>query len=174
MWARIENDTVVELTGIDPAGRFHPSLVWMPCGSEVKAGWVLVNGEFKESAERLKLVYTQKIQEVDRACEAVITDGFWSSALGKPHIYSSQIHDQLNLIGMIVSNSDIAYGCRDESLIRSFLMHTRAQLRQVGDDFTAYKLKLLQHAHTLKFQLDEAFADGDLAAIQAIKWQSPS
>ena len=27
-WARIENNVAVELTTIDPNGRFHPSLVW--------------------------------------------------------------------------------------------------------------------------------------------------
>lgn len=28
MWARIENGTVAEITDLDPAGRFHPSLQW--------------------------------------------------------------------------------------------------------------------------------------------------
>lgn len=28
MWARIENGTVAEITDLDPAGRFHPSLHW--------------------------------------------------------------------------------------------------------------------------------------------------
>lgn len=39
MWARIEGDRVAEITDIDPAGRFHPSLVWVPCGADVKPGW---------------------------------------------------------------------------------------------------------------------------------------
>lgn len=29
MWARIENDTVAELTEVDPKGRFHPSIKWV-------------------------------------------------------------------------------------------------------------------------------------------------
>ncbi|WP_200628547.1 phage tail protein [Stutzerimonas balearica] len=32
MWARIENGTVAEITGIDPAGRFHPSMQWQLVG----------------------------------------------------------------------------------------------------------------------------------------------
>ncbi len=40
MWARIENGTVAEITDLDPDGRFHPSLIWAPCGAEVKAGWL--------------------------------------------------------------------------------------------------------------------------------------
>ena len=30
MWARTVDGVVVELIGIDPAGRYHPSLVWHP------------------------------------------------------------------------------------------------------------------------------------------------
>lgn len=34
-WARIENNRVMEITDIDPEGRFHPSLIWVPCDDEV-------------------------------------------------------------------------------------------------------------------------------------------
>jgi len=44
MWARIENGTVAEITDIDPTGRFHPSLQWAECGSDVAPGWTY-NGE---------------------------------------------------------------------------------------------------------------------------------
>ncbi|NER60444.1 hypothetical protein G3435_11490 [Pseudomonas sp. MAFF212428] len=46
MWARIENDTVVEITGIDPAGRFHPSLVWVACDGAAP-GDRYVDGSFE-------------------------------------------------------------------------------------------------------------------------------
>ena len=32
MWARIDNGTVAEITDLNPAGRFHPSLLWQPVG----------------------------------------------------------------------------------------------------------------------------------------------
>jgi len=45
MWARIENNTVMELIDPAPAGRFHPSLVWLPAPEEhqadVTAGWTV-------------------------------------------------------------------------------------------------------------------------------------
>ncbi len=41
MWARIERGIVVELTDLDPEGRFHPDLVWTPCTSDVAVGWLL-------------------------------------------------------------------------------------------------------------------------------------
>ena len=39
MWARIENNTVMELTEKDPEGRFHESLVWIPCFEGVEQGY---------------------------------------------------------------------------------------------------------------------------------------
>lgn len=46
MWALIQNGTVSEVTDIDPAGRFHPSLVWVEFGADVKLGWTYDGGEF--------------------------------------------------------------------------------------------------------------------------------
>lgn len=38
-WARIENGTVIEITDIDPNGRFHPDLIWEECADGVAQGW---------------------------------------------------------------------------------------------------------------------------------------
>lgn len=46
MWARIEGDYVAEITDIDPKGRFHESLKWVACDSEVVVGLVYRNGAF--------------------------------------------------------------------------------------------------------------------------------
>lgn len=40
MWARIENNVVVELTDFDPEGRFHPEMIWVPCTQLTQVGWV--------------------------------------------------------------------------------------------------------------------------------------
>lgn len=45
MWARIENSRVAEITGIDPAGRFHESLIWLACADDVVPGWRMEGGE---------------------------------------------------------------------------------------------------------------------------------
>jgi len=50
MWARIENGTVAEITDLDPAGRFHPSLAWMACGAGVKPGWLYDGQSFAAPA----------------------------------------------------------------------------------------------------------------------------
>lgn len=41
MWARIKDDTVLEVTDLDPAGRFHPSMMWIACDTHVTQGWRL-------------------------------------------------------------------------------------------------------------------------------------
>lgn len=43
MWARIENGLVKELTDIDPAGRFHSSLMWVACPPTVTEGMAYDN-----------------------------------------------------------------------------------------------------------------------------------
>ncbi|WP_445571406.1 phage tail assembly chaperone [Pseudomonas sp. E102] len=39
MWALIQDSVVHEVTEVDPAGRFHPDLMWKPCGEEISHGW---------------------------------------------------------------------------------------------------------------------------------------
>lgn len=110
---------------------------------------------------------------INRAAENAITNGFWSKALGTPHQYSSQLDDQLNLTGAILRGLDMPYACRDEQGVKEFRLHTADQLRQVGDDFTLYKLQLLQHANELKQQLDLALAANDAEAMELITWEAP-
>lgn len=53
-WARIENNEVMEITDINPDGRFHPSLIWVKCPADVQQGYIQDNGMFKpaETAEQ--------------------------------------------------------------------------------------------------------------------------
>ncbi|CAD2261557.1 hypothetical protein PSEUDT2_04174 [Stutzerimonas stutzeri] len=173
MWARVENDTVAELTTKDPDGRFHPSLCWVPCSDKVELGWLYSEETFFPFRRSIALDHTFRTSSINRACEAAITAGFTSDALGTPHVYSSQLDDQLNLTGAVLRGLDMPYACRDEQGVKEFRLHTAEQLRQVGDDFTLYKLQLLQHANALKQQLDAALDAGDLAALEAISWEAP-
>lgn len=49
-WARIENGLVVEVTSVDPAGRFHPEIEkgFIPCGNEVQPNWVYDGEQFND------------------------------------------------------------------------------------------------------------------------------
>ncbi|MBC3376678.1 hypothetical protein HU762_22305 [Pseudomonas sp. SWRI92] len=119
-------------------------------------------------------IYDQKVQEINAACEARISDGFWSSALGGAFFYDSRLEDQLNLTGIIQAGTDSAYPCRDEKGVKVFRDHTAAQLQQVGEDFIQIKLQLLRKANDLKQTLDAALAALDVAAIEAVIWESGS
>lgn len=121
--------------------------------------------------EQAGLVHAAKVIEINGACEATIIGGFWSSALGSAHQYSSQLDDQLNLTGAVVRGVDMPYACRDPLGVKAFRPHTAVALRQVGDDFTLFKLQLLQKANQLKQRLDDALAAHDVAAIEAVTWE---
>ena len=41
MWTYLVNNVAVELTNIDPEGRFHPSLVWVSCPDDLTPGSTL-------------------------------------------------------------------------------------------------------------------------------------
>lgn len=127
------------------------------------------DNEWQQYAEA---IHAEKVSAINSASEAAITGGFWSLALGERHQYGSQLEDQLNLTGSILHGTDTPYACRDAQGIKEFRPHTAGQLRQVGDDFTLYKLQLLQKANRLKQQLDQALASHDVAAIEAVVWES--
>lgn len=44
MWARIENEEIKEIIDFDPAGKFHPSIVWEEITANEKVGMVRENG----------------------------------------------------------------------------------------------------------------------------------
>lgn len=116
-------------------------------------------------------MYQRKTEEINNQCGELITNGFMSTALGAMHIYSSELDDQLNLTGAILRGLDMPYACRDEQGVKAFRLHTAEQLRQVGDDFTLYKLQLLQHTNELKQLLDQALAASNIDAISRISWE---
>lgn len=109
--------------------------------------------------------------EINTVCQQTITSGFESLALGAVHRYDSQLNDQLNLTGAILLDLDMPYACRDAADINAFRQHTAEQLRQVGNDFTLYRMQLLQKANGLKQRLEQAVADDDLTAVEAVTWE---
>lgn len=133
---------------------------------------MLIDTPVMDDSVRAMEIYREQTSAVNVACEASITGGFWSAALEVRYQYGSALDDQLNLTGLILAGADNVYPCRDEQGLKEFRQHTAAQLRQVSDDFTVFKLQLLQKAHNLKQQLDQALVAGDLVALKAITWEA--
>lgn len=118
----------------------------------------------------LQALHTLKVVAINQACEAAITAGFPSSALGSPYTYGSQLEDQLNLTGAVLRGLEMDYPCRDDQGVKAYRLHTLEQLSQVSADFTLFKLQLLQRADELKQQLDQALLAGDADALESIAW----
>lgn len=66
MWARIQNGKVVELTDIDPDGRYHPSMTWVSCGETVRVGMTHSDGEFGPPAIAVDAALSEQQVEVSR------------------------------------------------------------------------------------------------------------
>ena len=73
MWARIEENRVLEITDIDPSGRFHPSIVWVQFDGRknVNIGDIYVNGEFGSPVVPLEQLADTARAERDRLIESV-------------------------------------------------------------------------------------------------------
>ncbi|MHC6223476.1 DUF4376 domain-containing protein [Pseudomonas sp. X10] len=116
--------------------------------------------------------YQEQVVVIDNACAREITGGFWSQALGDRYCYSSTLDDQLNLSGAATLGVDLPYACSDLAGVKAFRPHTAAQLRQVADEFTRFKLQLLQKAYDLKQRLQAAREAKDLAGLEAVTWEA--
>ncbi|MBE8400997.1 DUF4376 domain-containing protein [Leptospira borgpetersenii] len=106
------------------------------------------------------------IKLVNSICESKITAGFVSSALGAPHVYSSDRDDQLNLIGLVSLNSSVSYKCMDQRGVKTYRNHSADQIKQVLNDGAAQKAFLLQNSARLKLLLQSANTIEELDQIE--------
>ncbi|GFM86095.1 hypothetical protein PSCICO_14940 [Pseudomonas cichorii] len=72
MWARIENAAVAETTDVDPTGKFHPSLIWVPCPADAKPGWGYEGDKFQASPSDVNALYQAQGQRISLACETAV------------------------------------------------------------------------------------------------------
>ncbi|WP_061216232.1 hypothetical protein [Leptospira santarosai] len=113
-------------------------------------GWIV---DFVQKRDSL-------IELVNSICESKITSGFVSTALGVPHLYSSDRDDQLNLVDLVSLNASVLYKCTDKNGIKEYCNHTADQIKQVLSDGAIRKTLLLRNCASLK------------AAIQAVDTDS--
>lgn len=118
----------------------------------------------------IEQLHQAKLAEINAACESAITGGFWSSALGTPYQYDSELEDQMNLTSAVLAGVSLTYPCRDAAGVKTFIEHSAEQIRQVGTDFTLMRQQLLQRANELKNELDTALAEQDREAIETVIW----
>jgi hypothetical protein len=108
-------------------------------------------------AERLAEAKMLKAEEFNIGITKDITAGFVSSALGAPYKYPSKITDQANMTASITASLleespdwTTPFWCENEAGIWAFVIHTKAQIQQVGKDCKNFVLGL----QGKKYQLD--------------------
>lgn len=111
--------------------------------------------DFRTDNEILAQAKLEKTNKVNSDAKALITSGFFSSALGDSHKYQSDETDQLNLLGAVASGVDQSFKCSlDNGISWEWKNHTIEQLQNVLKDGAIYKNHLLADASTLKDQIE--------------------
>jgi hypothetical protein len=136
--------------------------------------WKYVDGVFLPVERRsLEQVKQDALTALNQACQAEINNGFESDALGSMHRYSSQLEDQINLIGATIgalAGEAIAYVCIDlASGEKTARWHTPQQMIQVMQSGKQLKENALGKFHRLRSHVE---ATESIEEIQAISWST--
>lgn len=142
----------------------------------------VVNNDGEYSAPWLTLpadrpieqIAEDKLNDMRAACEAQITgDGFYSSALGEPHKYSSDRDAQSNLTLNVMKSAEgasVNHFCYTESGERIKEIHTPEQIRQVAVDLEGHVWPKLDRCQAKREEIAAALAANDKEALIAISW----
>lgn len=179
MWARIENGAVAEVTDIDPAGRFHPSLVWVQFDGRkgVNIGDIYVDGEFSSPVVPLGDLADSKRTEIDTARDTTLQAGLsYTMPDGTQETVQTRAQDEPNLLGLAIEARDLkAEGVTDPVLVLRVESNqnyqlTPQQMIELTDAAKNHKKLILAKSWQLKDAVDAALAAEDREAIKAIKW----
>lgn len=181
-FARVENGEVLEIVILDvaPEDAFHPeiAITLKECAAQVEPGWLLNGNEFEAPAvvvPSLEAIKTAHIETLRIACEAKITGGFISSALGGAHTYPSDIKAQINLMGSVAdsimpglpANWTTPFWVCDAGGVWAWKMHNADQIQQAGRDGKAH---VVECQSTLAALSDAVSAAETLEEVQDVVW----
>ena len=94
----------------------------------------------------LNVAVAEVLSDVSKHVKNKLISGFTSDALGTVHRYSSDMEDQMNLLGSVTAASivgNVAYNCVDELGVMEFREHTKEQIIEVGLTFDTVKRSIL-------------------------------
>ena len=117
---------------------------------------------------QIKEAKKQKINELNDACDVKLKS-FKSSALGAEHIYDGSLEDQLNLMGAVAMNKDMHFRCAKEGGSKTNVLHTKAQLKQLYDDWLNYKAEIILECGVLKSHVESL---SSIQEIEGVSWDS--
>lgn len=179
MWARIDSGQVVEITGKDPTGRFHPSMHWEKFDGRrnVAIGWRFENGEFSAPpAPDINELATQKRAEINTARDAAFAEGLPRDIAGEPDVVQTRPQDQINLLGLRAK----AEAARDEGITEPVMKFrgeknvtrylTPDEMYTLTKDALAHIESIYDHSWARKDAIDVALDDEDREGVEAISW----
>jgi hypothetical protein len=181
LYAVVSNNTVSNVVLWDGVSQYDlptgASIVAIPTGIAVSAGWTFDGTNFNAPVVAVALATAQATQALllDAACQAQIYAGFTSTALGTAYTYPAKDTDQQNLTASVLSSLmpglastwTTPFWCEDSNGNWAYVVHTAAQIQQVGQDGKNAILTAMQQLQTLNAQVSAATT---VAAVQAITW----
>lgn len=176
MWALIQDGTVAEITDIDPAGRFHPSIQWVACADDAKPGWQF-DGEqcLPPPPETIADLAEQKRRALDTARDAAFAAGLEYDIAGEPDVVQTRPRDQTNLLGIAIEARELhAEGVTDPVIkFRGLSNVNRMLTPQEAIDLTkaasAHVKAIYQRSWDRKDAIEQALANQDREGIEAIR-----
>lgn len=117
---------------------------------------------------QLNLAKEQKIKEINSLCASKLKT-LKSSALGEEYVYDGIIEDQINLAGAVYMNKDMPFRCAKEGGLKSPVLHTKEQLRQVYTEWIDYKSNIIFVCGILKNYVENL---QDLELIKNVNWNT--
>lgn len=147
------NSNAVVVESYDTEGNildvFPPEVGFKAAPSDVETGWRFNGKNFEpplEAAHSLESVKASRVEALRAICEATITGGFKSGALGAVYTYPSDIKAQINLMGSVTdsimpdlpSDWQTPFWVCDADDVWSWKMHNAAQIQQAGRDGKAH------------------------------------
>lgn len=114
-----------------------------------------------------------KLNDMRAECSNYIEAGFYSSALGSQHRYSSDRDAQTNMNtnGLaVLDGRDVMQYCYDGGGVRAKRPHTTAQFKQVCHDFGEHIWPKLDRFAAIREDIESARVAGDKEALIAISW----
>lgn len=180
----VQDGKVLQIFNADPkiptadgaTGEHDPAV--LKASDAVNFDWVLRGSELEAPvmvAPSLDDIKEDRVDTLWAACEATITGGFKSNALGDAHTYPSDIKAQINLMGSVTdsvmpdlpANWKTPFWVCDAVGAWAWKMHSAAQIQQAGRDGKANVVR----CQTLLASLTtEVMAAATPRAVSSIVW----
>lgn len=154
----VQDSRVLQIFDVDPklptregaTGEQDPTI--LEASDAVDFDWILRGSKLEAPmavAPSLDEVKAAHVEGLRLACEASITGGFTSGALGNAHIYPSDIKAQINLMGSVTdslvpglpANWTTPFWVCDVDGVWTWQMHDATQIQQAGRDGKAHVVR---------------------------------